>query len=448
MQDKWTIELFRRFADRDPPSRDESIFDTVVQRVAIRRKPATQAGGRWPTWAFIRYTAPDGSERRMKCGDPRTMGPDEIRKRAKALLAIVDAGGDPARDQRNLRAAWTVAQAAEAYLGSAEFAKKTRKVRSGDTSTINNHIVHRLAGEKLSSIDVPMVKRLLRAVEGDTRLNARKRKLGGPGAARKVARTLSSLLTWAVGEGHLPRNPIIGNLRLNGDGSRDTVLDRREQYAALFAAMAALVEDGELRQQSQVFITVKACTGMRRGELQHLRWGQVDLVGRRITLTLTKGGRLARSGPKVETISLPELAAAALMSIRPERPAPEDQVFVPLQGDVIEINRDWLKVRAKAGLPEELTLHGLRHSAGTVAIIAGLSTAEVQKLLRHRNISTTAKYIHLAEASRSRLQDRAMAGVLPTGPATQDGQTLRRAGAPVLCLTTSDGGDEPCLDST
>jgi integrase len=136
------------------------------------------------------------------------------------------------------------------------------------------------------------------------------------------------------------------------------------------------------------------------------------------------------------------------MSIRPERPAPEDQVFVPLQGDVIEINRDWLKVRAKAGLPEELTLHGLRHSAGTVAIIAGLSTAEVQKLLRHRNISTTAKYIHLAEASRSRLQDRAMAGVLPTGPATQDGQTLRRAGAPVLCLTTSDGGDEPCLDST
>jgi hypothetical protein len=65
----------------------------------------------------------------------------------KALLAIVDAGGDPARDQRNLRAAWTVTQAAEAYLGSAEFAKKTRKVRSGDTGTINNHIVHRLAGE-------------------------------------------------------------------------------------------------------------------------------------------------------------------------------------------------------------------------------------------------------------------------------------------------------------
>ena len=40
-------------------------------------------------------------------------------------------------------------------------------------------------------------------------------------------------------------------------------------------------------------------------------------------------------------------------------------------------------------------------------IMAGLTTAEVQKLLRHRNISTTAKYVHLAD--RARLQDRAVA---------------------------------------
>jgi integrase len=413
MQDKWTIELFRCFTERDPPIRDESIFDTVVQRVAIRRKPAAQPGGRWPAWAFVRYTAPDGRERRLKCGDPRTMTPDEIRKRAKALLAIVDGGGDPAREQRQARAAWTVEQAADAYRGCAEFGKKTPKVRSCDAATLSNHVIHHLGREQLGHVDVPIVRRLLRAVESDTRVNTRKRKLGGPGAARKVARVLSSLLTWAVGEGHLPGNPLIGNLRLNGDGSRHTVLDRPEQYAALFAAMATLVASGELRLQSQVFITVKACTGMRRGELQHLRWHQIDLIERRITLTQTKGARLAHAGLKVETISLPPLAAAALATIRPENGAPDEQVFVPLQGCVMEVNRDWLKVRAKAELPADLTLHGLRHSAGTVAILAGLSTAEVQKLLRHRNISTTAKYIHLAEASRSRLQDRAMAGVLP-----------------------------------
>jgi integrase len=332
MQDKWTVELFRRFTEGEPPKRDESIFDTVVQRVAIRRKPASKAGGRWSAWAFIRYTAPDGSERRLKCGDPRTMAPDDIRKSAKALLAIVDAGGDPVQTKRQLRAAWTVAEAAEAYRASTDFAKKAPKVRSCDTSTINNHIVHHLGSEKLGNVDVPMIKRLLRAVEADTRTNARQRKLGGPGAARKVARIFSSLMTWAVGEGHLPRNPIIGNLRLNGDGSRHTVLARAEQYHALFAAMAALVADGELRLQSQVFITTKACTGMRRGELQHLRWGQVDLHERRITLTLTKGARLARSGPKVETISLPPLAVAALSAIRPDRPVTRGAGVRPVAG--------------------------------------------------------------------------------------------------------------------
>ena len=56
--------------------------------------------------------------------------------------------------------------------------------------------------------------RLMRSIEADKRTNSRKRKLGGPGAARKAVRILSSLMTWAVGEGRLERNPIIGNLRM------------------------------------------------------------------------------------------------------------------------------------------------------------------------------------------------------------------------------------------
>ena len=52
-------------------------------------------------------------------------------------------------------------------------------------------------------------------------------------------------------------------------------------------------------------------------------------------------------------------------------------------------------------------LHSLRHSIGTAGIVAGMSTAEIQSMLRHRNIATTQRYVHLAEASQSRLQDRA-----------------------------------------
>jgi integrase len=181
--------------------------------------------------------------------------------------------------------------------------------------------------------------------------------------------------------------------------------------------MDELVASGEMRAASRVFLTISALTAARRGELQTLRWGNVDLANRRITLRESKGIRLARRRSKQkppEVISVPPYAAAVLAAHRPEDAAAGDLVFVPRRGTAYEINRDWLKVRAKAGLPPGLVLHGLRHSAGTVAILAGLSGPEVQKLLRHANIATTAKYIHLA--SQLRLQDRAMADMAPPIP--------------------------------
>ena len=126
---------------------------------------------------------------------------------------------------------------------------------------------------------------------------------------------LSAMLTWAVGEGRLARNPIIGNLRLAGDGVRETVLTEPGQYAALLQTMDELVAAGKLRSQSRAFLVVAAFTGMRRNELRTMRWGQVDLSERRINLTATKGGKLARTGLKTEMVSLPPIAAAALARI-------------------------------------------------------------------------------------------------------------------------------------
>jgi len=88
-------------------------------------------------------------------------------------------------------------------------------------------------------------------------------------------------------------------------------------------------------------------------------------------------------------------------------------VFIPARGALYAIHRDWVNVRTEAGLPPDLVLHGLRHSVGTAAVIAGLSTPEVQAMLRHRNITTTMKYVHLAETITGRLQDRAMGHLLP-----------------------------------
>jgi integrase len=422
MQTKLTAALVRSLTEQHAPEKEDRYWDTALPRFFMRVRPKRAAATSWASDYFIRFTAPDGRKRSIKVGSPATMDLDAARKAARAKLALVDQGRDPASERAELRQRWSVRQAVEAYLASPTFAKKALKVQRCDRGTLTLHIAHWLADVALAELDVPRVRRMLREIETDTRINVRKRRLGGAGAARKAARVLSAVLSWCVDEGQLARNPLIGALRLDGDGERDTVLTEPAQYAALFAAMDALVAEGALRFAARAFITVAALTGMRRGELQELRWGQVNLHTRRITLIRTKGAKLAKRGPKTESVSLPPFAAAALDAIRPNDAADDEQVFVPQHGTRMEINRDWLRVRERAGLPADLTLHGLRHSAGTVAVLAGLTGPEVQKLLRHRHISTTAKYIHLAD--RTRLQDRAMEGMAPPVPRAEE----RKAG--------------------
>jgi integrase len=418
-----TSRYVRELADEILPQRDTDYSDIVLPRFGLRVKPPTAPGKPWSASYYVRYVA-DGVPRRHTIGDARTMDLDAARRAARAQLAIVDTGGDPVRNKATARAAWTVRRLSDAYLASSEFLRKTEKTRGTDRATITNQITHHLGREKLEAVDVPMVRRLIRKVETDSRLNARHRRLGGAGAARKAVRVLSAMLTWAVGEGQLARNPIIGNLRLDGDGMRETVITKPEDYARLLAVMDQLVGDGLLRPQSRSFIVTAAATGLRRSELQRLTWGQVDLAERRITLHESKGARLARSGPKTERVSLPPIAAAALQQIRPEAAESDEPVFRPQRGERIAINRDWNKIRDAAGLPKTLVLHSLRHSIGTAGILAGMSTAEVSRLLRHRNLAVTGRYVHLAD--QVRLQDRATAHLFPEPQAAAEPTRLPR----------------------
>ena len=220
------------------------------------------------------------------------------------------------------------------------------------------------------------------------------------------------MMTWCVGEGRLERNPIIGNLRLDGDSGRETVIRTPAEYAALFQAMDDLVANGDppLRPMARAFITVAAWTGMRRSELQRLHW-RADRSRRAPDQAHDEQGREAREErTEDEMISLPEPAAEALRAIRFEDALPNDLVFIPYRGEKLSIHRDWIRVPDHAGLPADLVLHGLRHSVGTAGATAGMSAPELQKLLRHRNITTVAKYIHMAETGR--FQDRAMGHLL------------------------------------
>ncbi len=67
-------------------------------------------------------------------------------------------------------------------------------------------------------------------------------------------------------------------------------------------------------------------------------------------------------------------------------------------------NRRWIRshadsnfrrLRERLGLPDDVVLHGCRHTFGTQAIMAGLDIAIVAQLLGHSSLETTKRYVHL-----------------------------------------------------
>jgi integrase len=62
---------------------------------------------------------------------------------------------------------------------------------------------------------------------------------------------------------------------------------------------------------------------------------------------------------------------------------------------LVAIQKTWQRIRQKARIPN-VRIHDLRHSFASFAINnGGLDLIELQKLLGHKDIKTTTRYIHL-----------------------------------------------------
>ena len=200
---------------------------------------------------------------------------------------------------------------------------------------------------------------------------------------------------------------------------------KTERYRAEYLEPSQIDKLLLLFKGNAVELPVMLCAvyGFRRSEVLGLRWGNVNLETKTITISETlqqnTGGNYTDK-PKTEssyrTLPMTDNVYSALIahkSLQNERKSVmgnyyvcNDYVCTQVNGEVITPNylsRVFHSVISKSDLPT-IRLHDLRHSVASNLIASGISVVDVKDWLGHANASTTLDvYSHAAKSSKDRI---------------------------------------------
>jgi integrase len=303
----------------------------------------------------------------------------------------------------------TVAEYMRAWVGTAEALSLSPKTAERYRQLIERQIAPHLGAHVLQKLKAAHV------ADWHAKLLREGGHTGGPLAPRTVGhahRVLHKGLADAMRRELLTRNPaaLVSPPKVAAD---EVEILSADQVRAALGAMRGTVIYPQ--------VVVLLATGMRRGELMGLQWGDVDLEAGKLrverAVEKTKAHGLRSKAPKTRhgrrAITLPAVAVAVLREHRKDQlelrmalgigKLPDSAfVFGTAEGKVRDpdrITQDWKRFAAARGVPK-VTLHALRHSHASALIASGADPVTVSRRLGHGSpVVTMAVYAHLFDRS-------------------------------------------------
>jgi integrase len=253
------MKLSRRAVDTLalPPGKREAIFfDDDLPGFGLRLQGDSRR-------YVVQYKI-GAKHRRVTLGSTAAVALDAARKSAGDILAAVRLGHDPAGDkaEARLRAVDVCGTAMRRYLVHQKTKLRPLSYKISERVLLDRwKCFHETA---LAKVDKRAIAQCLGEIASSR----------GPVAADTSRKVLSSFFAWAIGEGLVDINPVIGTTR-RGAQDRDRVLSERE-----------LAEIWHALPDSVYGTTIKLLmlTGQRREEIGGLRWSEIDLPGKVIRL--------------------------------------------------------------------------------------------------------------------------------------------------------------------
>ena len=212
-----------------------------------------------------------------------------------------------------------------------------------------------------------------------------------PSTVLRYIAALSHAFTVAVKEwGWVETNPVLRVTKPKQPQGRARFLNDDEREALMREVRASNNPDLYLA------VVLALSTGARQMEIMSLRWDQVDLSRKVITLYETKNGEI-RALPLVHH-------AYELMKARAKvRRIDTNLVFPGANPDKPVILRaPFEKALARAGIIN-FRWHDLRHSCASYLAMNGASLAEIAEVLGHKTLQMVKRYAHLSHAHTSKV---------------------------------------------
>jgi integrase len=193
-------------------------------------------------------------------------------------------------------------------------------------------------------------------------------------------------LRWLRFRGLKPSTELLLTYR-DYDRMREKRLARIPSWETAKAVIASIRPS-----QSRNFFSLILETGLRFGEAYALRWDQVDWENRRLILE--------KSEKRSEGSYLP-LSDAALAVLRDQQRYTGGKVFV-FSVSRRNLVRALGRAKSRVALPgaELVNAKNLRHLFATRWYAMTRDLVLVQRLLRHRTITTTQRYVHMVTGTR------------------------------------------------
>jgi integrase len=222
-----------------------------------------------------------------------------------------------------------------------------------------------------------------------------------PATLNRYKATFSSVYRYGKQRSKITVNPVrdVGQQPVNNGVIRYLTPDEESRLRAVLQAAVSACGPQNGRRRKRLLhriyeLDIALGTGMRKGEQYGLRWLDVDLKTRIITLRDTKN-KTSRTVPMIEDVVRAFTALKELSLERKDRAAdipnssPEDVVFA------IGDNKKWWEAALKEAKIKNFRWHDLRHTFCSRLAQAGVSLKVIQEAAGHKTISMSARYAHL-----------------------------------------------------